>query len=282
MHIPSMYYCWWTLYDTKQWSRPDVSFSCIMGCYGTEHPWICNLKFFIHCSLSVRMTADAHPHSHHCCMRKCKACDAVCNRREDDLHKKIQCTLIEIRKSIIKWFLDILGRQLCLLIKNCQSLLRNGAVYFSQLRFCAMTSLGLFHLSADGFQADISLCLCVRPPLLSFGRKQRKGCSESYTPAFATTSQVLLKMRSDDTRALGAPLALLLPHSPFLFLHRTHSHWRWCALKGENYYSLARAITLWCRKGREILVTAVKKRHVCFFLCWVTVKSNRWKKSVKS
>lgn len=74
-----------------QSSEADLMFlvCVVIGCYGTVHPWICSLKFFIHCSLSVVcMTADAHPHPNNCCMRKCKACDAVCNRREDDLHKK--------------------------------------------------------------------------------------------------------------------------------------------------------------------------------------------------
>lgn len=109
-------------------------------------------------------------------------------------------------------------RKLCVLAKYSQPLFRDGAVYFSPLRFCTMTSPGLFHLSVDGFQADVSLCLCVCPPVLSFWRKRRKGCSESYTPAFPTTSQVHLKTRSDDTRAPGAPLSLsLAPASSLSF-----------------------------------------------------------------
>lgn len=96
-------------------------------------------------------------------------------------------------------------------------LFSDEAVYFCPVRFCTMTSPELFHLSVDGFQADVLLCLCVRLPVLSFQRKQRKGFSERYTPAFPATSQVHLKMRSDDTQASSAPLACSLLLS-FLFL----------------------------------------------------------------
>lgn len=134
---------------------------------------------------------------------------------------------------------------LCLLVRYSLPLFRDGPVYFCKLRFCTMTSPGLFHLSVDGFQADVLLCLCVCPPVLSFRREQRKGCSESYTPAFPTTSQVHLKMRSDDTRAPGAPLSLSLllslPHSPFLFL--PHTLWTLTS-------------TVACFDGRELLSTS--------------------------
>lgn len=64
----------------------------------------------------------------------------------------------------------------------------------------------------------LTLPLCAPSrPVLSFQRKQRKGFSERYTPAFPATSQVHLKMRSDDTQASSAPLACSLLLS-FLFL----------------------------------------------------------------
>lgn len=113
-------------------------------------------------------------------------------------------------------------------------LFSDEAVYFCTLRFCAMTSPELFHLPVDGFQTDVLLCLCVRLSVLSFQRKQRKGCSERYTPAFPATSQVHLKM---SPRARGTPLASPLPSSILSLVFFQHSYWGWHALKGENNFS---------------------------------------------
>lgn len=61
-----------------------------------------------------------------------------------------------------------------LLRKTAPPLFRDGAVYFCLLHFCNMTSPGLFHLCADGFQADVLLCLCALPLILSFWKQAKK------------------------------------------------------------------------------------------------------------
>lgn len=162
------------------------------------------------------------------------------------------------------------------------------------LRFCVMTSLGLFHLCADGFQADVLLCLCLCPLILSVWRKQRKGCSESYTSASLTTSWVHLKMRSDDTRAPGAPLSLplSLPHSSLSFPPWHTFTLTVACFEGRNLLPdshSARALHCDVKKGRETLLLALKEMSCwsCIYVEWQSNspycipdahKSNRGKK----
>lgn len=107
---------------------------------------------------------------------------------------------------------------------------------------------------------------CVCPPVLSFRRKQRKGCSESYTPAFPTTSQVHLKMRSDDTRAPGAPRFLTLLFCSSLAFTLTAA----CFWRGRKRTTLrlwnSKRLALWCKKGRETL--CLLSENVCMCVEW--------------
>lgn len=153
-------------------------------------------------------------------------------------------------------------RGVVLLVKYIQPLFRDGIVYFCSLRFCTVTSPRLFHLLVDGFQADVLLCLCVQPPVLSYRRKRRKGFCERYTTAFPATSRVHLKMRSDDTWAPSAPLCcsrfLALPFCSSLVLFWNIDSgvlWR----QKTTLQLSSKRLTLWCKKGRETPLSAFKK-----------------------
>lgn len=134
-----------------------------------------------------------------------------------------QCTGFFLNEiSIEKWFF----RHALSTLKHPQPLFRDGAVYFFPLRFCSMTSLALFHLCVDGFQAGVLLCPHPSPPF-DFGEGKEKVAVKATPMPSLQPHRSISKMRSDDTRAPGALLSLSFSVSP-----HTQSYWRCCALKG--------------------------------------------------